>query len=229
MNWRIRTAALAAAGAMLTSAAAAAAPSERFVTFNVMGDDVRTPIPDGLCEVRDRYVALAQMLAAGDEQNLTFMTLYDCAAMDRGESSANYILIKAPRTSLRVKVERPELLEAMGAIPPSELAAVLDGDTIDASANKSLNEVLGLEGEIKSNIQPVDRDTSGYYLAGVLKMQVDEQAHTSVVAVAITSIKGHVLSYNVYNDGDKPADIAAVLNRAKTGLSGWIAANPTAP
>ena len=60
-----------------------------FVTFNVMGDDIRTPIPDGLCEVRDRYVALAQMLAAGDEQNLTFMTLYDCAAMDRGESSAN--------------------------------------------------------------------------------------------------------------------------------------------
>jgi hypothetical protein len=209
--------------AVLCVAGSAAAQSVK--SIRVMGDDIRVPVPAGWCEPHDQYVDNAQRAAASDPDNVTFLTLFKCAEMEGGGDLQHLIYIKGPRNALAVRATLPELLKAMGDIPPSDLTAALASDKLDTTAGKNLSQVMGTTVDVQTDIKPAATDASGWYLAGVVRYSAADKNMGLAVAVGMTAVKGHILSYNYYTPGIDLATVRAALTEAQTSTKGFVAAN----
>jgi hypothetical protein len=208
--------------ALLGSGAQAA---EAFKTIRVVGDDIRVPIPEGYCEPRSQYADAAQMASALDNQNVTFLSLISCKEMDAGGPMSHFIYIKAPKNALNARVGLAELLKGMGEVPPSELSKALEGDRIDAQIEKDAGSMLGRRLEVKTEIKPAASDAFAYYLAGTVAMDAGDGRSASGVAVALTAVKGHVISYNTYAPPGDLASVREALAQAKQEVRRLVEAN----
>jgi len=216
----------AAMALFLLSAAplAAQAAEPKIKVVRVIGDDIRVPIPDGFCEPEGPFQDNARLAEASDTQNVTFLALFSCADMAKGDVQ-HMIYIKGPKELLTTRASLKELLDAMGAVPESEMNKVLADDSISPGVEKDASKAFGQKVEMKTEIQPAAKDAYAYYLAGSVEADVGERHIVTAVGVAMTSVKGHVLSYNAYMPGKDVAAIRAALEQAKAETRKLLAAN----
>lgn len=207
------------------SVTAPVAPPPSTTEFNLVGDTIIVPLPEGYCTPRGRFEGMAQLTAAADKENLTTATLYRCDDIAADQAPSRYALIKTPRNMLLVRATRKELLDAMGAVPASDLAAALDPENLGREASKSATDVLGAETEIGVSIKPVAADQYGYYLSGIGQASVGGATFKICFAAVMTTIKGHVISYYFYAPGQSLTDIANVLALTKAEVRRLIKAN----
>lgn len=208
-----------------TSTPVAALPPLRTTDFNLIGDNIIVPLPAGYCPASGRFEGIAQLTAAADKENLTTASLYLCDDIASDTAPTRYALVKTPRKLLLVKASRSELLAEMGAIPPSELGALMNSENLGKEASKSASEVLGAKTEIGVNIQPVAADEYGYYITGTGQGSAGTQTFQVCFAGVLTTIKGHVIAYYFYAPGQTLGDIAAVLALTKAEVRRLIKAN----
>jgi len=135
------------------------------------------------------------------------------------------IYIKGPKELLTTRASLKELPDAMGAVPESEMNKVLADDSISPGVEKDASKAFGQKVEMKTEIQPAAKDAYAYYLAGSVEADVGERHIVTAVGVAMTSVKGHVLSYNAYMPGKDVAAIRAALEQAKAETRKLLAAN----
>lgn len=196
------------------------------LSFRIMGDEIIVPTPAGYCEATGAFADAAQLAAAGDNQNLTPLTLYNCAEMAAGGPAQHWAMIKVPKSMMNARATLAELLAAMGSIPDSEMQALIRDPKITDDVSKNLSQVSGAEVKVASAIAPVDRDDNGYYMAGTVNMASGQEAVGVAVAVGLTTVKGHIISFNLYGPGQTPAAIRAVLDDARAATKKLRAANP---
>ena len=222
------------AGLVLAFAACGSTPSvsaprpkaqARLAQIRVVGDAIEVPLPAGYCEPTGTYVDTAQVSAAGDSQNLTLLSLFSCAEMARGATPEHFAYVKIPKSALSAHMTLPELLSGMGAVPDSEMKAAIDNDKVSPGVQKDLSTVTGRDVAVHTAIVPADRDANGYYMAGVVQMSAGTQEITTAVAVALTAVKGHMLSYNFYAPGQTSEEVRAVLEQTKAETKRLVAAN----
>jgi len=226
----------ALACAVLAAAPAQAAPAKAAppkamqvgpttLSFRMLGDEITVPTPAGYCEPTGPYADAAQVAAAGDSQNVTLLSLYNCAEMAAGAPSQHWAFIKAPKSLMSTRATLAQLLEGMGAVPESDLKAALEDPNINEGVQKELSKVTGADVKVASSIVPVDRDANGYYLAGTVQMSAGESNIAAAVAVGFTAVKGHLITYNLYGPGQSPAAVRAVLDVARVETKRIVDAN----
>lgn len=216
----------AAVAAFLLSASPLAAQAAEVKVIRVMGDDIQVPVPDGYCEPQGPYRDNAQRAEASDSQNVTFLTLFRCDEMAAGGDLQHLIYIKAPKPALAARATLKELLDAMGAIPASELSAALDDNRIRPGVEKDASQVFGTSVQIQSEIKPATKDAFGWYMAGTVDYSVAGRNLGLAVAIGMTAVKGHVLSYNAYGPGKDVTAVRAALAQAKAETKVFVEANP---
>jgi hypothetical protein len=204
---------------------AARAPGPKLAHFRLAGDEIAVPMPAGLCDPKGGYVDGAQAVAAADNDNITLITLYDCAEMARGEHPSHYAMIKAPKSGLSKRATREELVKGMGDIPKTNFTDKIQRDKL-TEVGGNVSKVLGEDVAFTGNIAPIDKDDLAFYLGGVVGLSLAGDAPQNVsVVVAVTAVKGHIISYNFYGPGDRISDVAAVLRRAKSEVKRLVDAN----
>lgn len=206
-------------------ASAAKAPSPRLAHFRLAGDEIVVPMPAGFCDPTGGYIDGAQAVAAADNDNLTLITLYDCAEMARGEHPSHYAMIKAPKSGLSKRVSRGELVKGMGDIPQNTFTDQIQKEKL-TEVGRNVSKVFGEDAALTGSIAPIDKDDLAFYLGGVLGLSVagDTPQNVSVV-VALTTVKDHIVSYNFYGPGARVSDVATVLRRTKAEVKRLIDAN----
>ena len=223
MNHWILLTAVVLAG--LASGAAAAEKPRALAHFRIAGDEIAVPIPPDLCEPTGAFADRAQMAAAADSQNVTLLSLFNCAEMKAGTVPQHFAYIKAPKNTLNTRMTLAELLKAMGDVPDSEMRAAIADDKISPAISKDVSAVAGKDVKVQSAILPADKDASGYYMAGVVQVQADGGDASTGVAVGITATKGHLLSYNFYAPGQGAAEVRALLGQTKAETKRLVEAN----
>ena len=106
--------------------------------FRVNGVEFQVPLPTGYCLPAGADIDLAQTLAAGDDRNVTHLSLRACGA--RAEDGIlDYILVKTPKSVLLATVTREQLLEGLGEVFENpEMTAALASPTFMENAEKSM-------------------------------------------------------------------------------------------
>ncbi len=194
-------------------------------SFRLAGDTIAVPEPQGFCEPQGAYIDFAQALAAADNKNLTLLTLYNCAEMTSGGAVAHYALVKTPTAAITQRATRDELLKAMGDIPKSELTTALLNEQVQKEMGENASKVFGRNVAFAGKIVPIDKDEAAFYMGGLITVKTNSGESTGVVVVAMTTIKGHILTYNLYGPGGGTTEIATVLKQAKSDIRSMIAAN----
>ena len=132
---RIRMVAMLAVPALV---AAAPSTSDRVADFRVGGVSFMLPLPAGYCLPSGRVADVMQLLAAGDTENVTDLSLAQCDGKMLSGAS-DYTIIKTPRRGLLVAIDRAELLEAVG----KEFDSKLDITPMFDAAGKSMSDLTG--------------------------------------------------------------------------------------
>lgn len=204
-------------------AASAAAPAE----FRIGGVVLKFTLPPGYCAPQRKYIDIAQLVTASDNQNVTDLTAYKC---DGGVMTAkDPLLIKTPKSVLMTDVERPELLKQMGAVfdNPAFSTAIATG-SIDSDSAKSISEVLGQSVTVKTTIKPIGKDDTCAYLAGTVAIGPgagDGEPEASAVTGCITAVNKRILIVYVYGSYSGPQSIIALAPKAKALALQLIAEN----
>lgn len=186
----------------LTSAAAGT--SDRLADFRVGGVSFRLPIPAGYCLPSGRMADVMQLLAAGDTENVTDLSLAQCVdKMLPGAS--DYTIIKTPRRGLLVTVDRAELLTAVG----KEFDKKLDTSPMLDAAGKSVSGVAGTKISISGTFGPRGKDDVCAYMGGVLHYESRTMTYDQPMGGCITAVGGRVLY--IYRTGTKN-DEAGILD-----------------
>ena len=203
----------------------AAAMGLQTLSFRMLGDEITVPTPAGFCEPTGAYADTAQIAAAGDSQNVTLLSLYNCSEMAAEQPSQHWAFIKAPKSLMSTRATLAELLEGMGAIPESDMKVALENPEINEQVQKDVGQVIGRDVKVVTRIVPVDRDANGYYMAGTVLMSAGETKIAAAVAIGFTSVRGHLITYNLYGPGQSPAAIRAVLDEARATTKRIVDAN----
>jgi len=201
------------------------ATAPAFAAARIMNDDIRVPLPEGFCEPTGPYIAQAQLIAAADNDNVTVLQLNSCAEMAAGGRTSHFAVMKAGKKTLTANISLADLLAAMGALPKSAFADLVNGPDVQKKVEDGFGQVSSAKIELKSDLQPVASDDAAYYLAGLMTGTVGENSGQLALAIAITSVRGHVVSYDFYAPGATARDVANVLQQAKTEVHRLLKAN----
>jgi hypothetical protein len=203
----------------------AAPPAPREASFQVGGVSFRLPLPSGYCLPRGAQVEVARLVAAGDPQNVTNLTLFPCnAPVDAEGLSAqkDYILIKTPKQAVDAEVARDALLQGMGEAfeSPAFAQAMASGQFLKESG-KGVSDVVGRKVDLSGTVAPRGKDDLCAYLGGIMSVASSIKSYSLAVGSCITAVGGRVLSVYWYGADERPAGVARLLVKAK-GLARTI-------
>jgi hypothetical protein len=200
------------------SKAEAASNQEKPVaTFRFSGTSFSLPIPDGYCLPTGRDVDVAQLLAAGDNENVTHLMLNWCEPRSREAIDDDYILIKTPKHALLAFVDRKSFMEAVGVeFDKPDFAAALAREDFTDGAEKSLEETLGSKIDIGGALRPLGKDDVCAYLGGTLEIATPKLAYKISVAGCITSVANRVVTLYWYGPDKGAPGIASLITRVRT-------------
>jgi hypothetical protein len=207
------------------TALAAAPPAPAEASFRVGGVAFQLPLPAGYCLPRELQVDVAQLVAAGDTDNVTDLTLFPCNAPVSGAemgAQKDYILIKTPKQALIAQVSREELIRGMGEAfeKPAFTEALASGQLLDR-AGKGVSDVLGTKVDLSGGVAPRGKDDFCAYLGGTMAVASSIKSYTLAVGACITAVGGRVLAIYWYGPDEGPASVARLLVKAK-GLATTI-------
>ena len=201
---------------MIASPVLADAPAAKTsFDFSVGGVALTLPLPAGYCLPTGKAAAVAELIAAGDTNSVTHVTLKRCD-IDLGTGSNDYTLIKTPTSALMTTIDRPALIKALGdqfadPVTLAQLAASLS----DGKAGKDVSEVLHAKVEIKGDIKPLGHDDVCAYLGGQVNVKAEGAGYLQPTAVCITSVGSKVVTISRYGTDLKPAAIVSLMRDAR--------------
>jgi hypothetical protein len=164
------------------------------------GDEVWLAVPSGYCEPMGRYANLAALTDASDSQSVTYLALVDCADQAAGRAISRSLLLRAPKSAMSERVTRAEFLDRLGTLAPTPAA--------ERPRDGALRLVAG--------------DENGRYLGGLIR----QGRRTTALAVAVTAVKGHVVSLSSYVTGEPEQALEAALGIAQAQARALVEANP---
>ena len=209
---------------------AAAPEPSRQASFRVGGVELQAPIPAGYCMPAGTEVDVAQLLAAGDDQNVTHLTLVRCrapGAPERTGLGSDYILVKTPKQALLVEIGRDQMLAAMGqAFENPALAEALASGKPAEDAEKSLSRVIGDKIDLSGNVVPLGRDDVCAYLGGIVNVSTSTQSYRISLGACMTAVGGRLLAIYRYGPDEGQAGVARLLVKAKEFARTFAAVPP---
>ena len=177
---------------------------------------LRIHFPAGYCKPEGTDVATFQVLAQGDQDNVTLLSLVEC----KKTSASRYVIFKAPVAFLGQAVNRKEAI--------SEIAAALEGPEYRAKleSGEILNEVAKdktvqnrSETEMSGQILPRGHDDVCVYLGGMATTRTSEASQTQAMAACLSVVGERLVSINAYEDSIDPAGYRAVMARTREWMS----------
>jgi hypothetical protein len=206
---------------------ALAAPKPAEASFRVGTVELKLPLPSGFCLPRGLQADVAQLVAAGDNENVTHLSLFPCNAAVAGPdlgAQKNYILIKTPKQALIAQVGRAELLQGLGeAFEKPAFTEALASGKFMKDAGKGMGEVIGTKVDLSGDVAPRGKDDFCAYLGGTMAVASAIKSYKLSVGACITSVGGRILSIYWYGPDDGSSGVARLLMKAK-GLAQTIEA-----
>lgn len=198
---------------LLAGSPAIAAESPR-ASFSINNIRFSLEIPPGYCEPEGAEIEAARVLAAGDQLNVTHLTLIPCES--GASASADYILIKTPAVVLGATVQRGEFLQMLGdAFANTELMANLTSDRVFAESGRGVSEAFGTEVDLSGSIRPLGRDDMCGYIGGAVRVSSAAGDYNVSFGACLTAISGRIMSVYWYGPDRGSAGIADLLIKAK--------------
>jgi hypothetical protein len=203
----------------------AATPGPADASFRVGGVEFQLPLPSGYCLPRGLQVDVAQLVAAGDSDNVTDLTLFPCSAPVDGPglgAQNDYVLIKTPKPLLIVEASREEVLRGIGEAfeNPAFTQAMASGQLM-TEAGKDVGDVLGAKVDLSGDVAPRGKDDVCAYLGGTMAVQSPRASYTLSVGACVTAVGGRMLTIYWYGPDQGPASVARLLIKVK-GLAQTI-------
>jgi hypothetical protein len=129
-------------------------------------------------------------------------------------------MLMTPKAQLSQNFDGPALDRAVAsAIDPSSVKETLDQRLRQAQSRLKLQSfsALGL----------LDRDQSAAYFGYLFKADTEDESFAQACIMAMTTVKGRLVSYYLYSDYSKDARAAllALLQKAKAGIGDFTARN----
>ena len=197
-------------------AEAASSQEKTVATFRFSGTSFSLPIPDGYCLPTGMGVDVAQILAAGDNDNVTHLMLNRCGPRSQEAIDDDYILIKTPKRALLASVDRKSLLDAVGVeFDKPDFAAALAREDFTDGVEKSLEETLGSKIDIGGALKPLGKDDICAYLGGTLEITTSKLAYKISVAGCITSVANRIVTLYWYGPDKGAPGIASLITRVR--------------
>jgi hypothetical protein len=180
---------------------------------------LEVPLPAGYCEPTGADIDLAQVVAAGDNDNVTHLSLYPCnvqASKAPLGTFKDYIVVKTPRQALLVAVGREELLRSLGEEfeNPAFAEAVASGRIMDES-EAGPSKVLMTKLDLSGSVAPRGKDEMCAYVGGLLTVSSSVVTYTLAVGGCMTSVGERVLAIYYYGPDQSPSGVARLLMRSK--------------
>jgi hypothetical protein len=213
--------------ALATSALLAAVPEEPVtIGFMVGTASFELPTPSTYCVPVGKEAAVAQLMAAGDNLNVTMVTLFSCKT--EGPREKDYTLIKTPKNLLMATVSLSDLLANVGAeFDKPEFKKFLKDD-VGIQSSAALGETIGANVKVSSGLQPLGKDDVCAYLGGTISITVGSKSYDQPVAACITVVEGRVLTTYRYGPDASVAGVAALAKQARA-LALTIRPSPIKP
>lgn len=192
----------------------AVAADTTIVPFLIGGVALELPTPAGYCVPTGQEAAVAQLVAAADNVNVTDLTLVRCGA-DAQAALEDYSIIKTPTRSLLATVSRDELLAALSAeFDKPEFKEFLSKQVMP-STEKQYRD-LGAEITMSGSPRPLGRDDVCAYMGGeITPADKSGKTYPTLMGGCITAVGGKVISVFRYVVPGKGKDVGALLREAR--------------
>lgn len=186
--------------------AAIASPAAAQNRFRVGTVEFTTALPTGYCTAAEgKNAAVAQVLAAADNRNVTHLTAMSC---DADKAWKDYFILKTPTELLAVSTNTAEFQQAVGPV----LKAAPSTAGLE-EASKSVSQTMGSPVQIKGEVRGYGQDAHCVYLGAVLDMTAPERgvAYTLAMSGCMTVVSGKVVTIYRYAPGTTDADIRKLM------------------
>ena len=186
--------------------AAIAIPAAAQSRFRVGTVEFTAALPAGYCSATEgKNAAVAQMVAAADNRNVTHLTALSC---DADTAWKDYFILKTPNELLAISTNTAELQQAVG---PALKTALTTADNEEAS--KSVSRTMGSPVQIKGEVRGYGQDANCLYLGAVLDMDAPERGikYTLAMSGCMTVVAGKVVTIYRYAPGTTDADVRKLM------------------
>jgi hypothetical protein len=196
------------------------------MNFSIGDVAIKGSIPDGYCVPTGRNKSAADLLAKGDTENATPVTLMRCDQQDKPDGMRyDYYLIKAPRMDYP-PMTRADFIKMMAeelALPTYQSGNA--GKTSLDDAGSSLTDTFGTKVDLSGEIKPRGTDNVCVYLGGEVKVSSSITSYPIVVGGCGTIVGGKMLFVYSYDDPAKADGVATQLRRARAVVDKMKAAD----
>ena len=210
--------------AALVLAACPASAAEPKATFRSGGVDFELAVPAGYCLPKGPQIEVAELVAAGDKQNVTHLMLVPCAP--KTGIADDYILLKTPVQAILATLDRQQFLKEAGAAFDSpEMNALLSSGKVAQESGQSVSEVLGTRVDLSGNLRPIGKDDVCAYLGGTMAVASNAASYRISVGMCMTVVAGRLITINWYGPDKGSTGVAELLVKAKR-LAGEMSGAP---
>lgn len=129
-------------------------------------------------------------------------------------------MLMTPKAQLTQTIDKPALDRIVaGAVDPGTVKETLDQRLREAQSRLKLQSY--------SSLGILQRDKDATYFAYLFKTGSDSGGYSQACVMALTTIKGRLVSYYLYTDYNRDARgaLMGLLQKARTGLAGFSAQN----
>jgi hypothetical protein len=184
--------------------------------FRIGGTSFTLAIPEGYCVPEGRQADIAQVLAAGDNLNVTNLTLLACTNGKFTDSDTDYILIKTPKPAILLDIGKEMLFESVRTEFESAAfsKAMADG-AYDKDAEEGLAKVLGSNVDIETDFKPLGIDKDCAYLGGSADVAGGSVKYRISMGACLTSISNRVMTIYQYGPDKGAAGVADLIVKAR--------------
>ena len=210
-----KTITIAGALAALTMLPATALAAGQ-INFSVGDVTIKGSFPDRYCEPTGNNKAAADLLAKGDPENSTPVTLIRCDQQDQPDGMRyDYYLIKAPRMVYppMTRAEFPAMMAKELALPSNQTGSAGKASLDDASGH--LTDTFGTKVDLSGEIKPRGTDDVCMYLGGEMNVSSAVASYPIAVGGCGTIVAGKILFVYSYDDPAKANGVATQLRRAR--------------
>jgi len=206
---------------MMTLAALAVMPGAAHakgpMNFSVGDVTMTGHIPDGYCLPTGQNRIAAELLAKGDRENETQVTLMRCDKQGKPDGMQyDYYLIKSPRAAMP-PLARADFIAMMTkelALPQYQSGSSGKASLDDAA--DGLSDTLGMKVDLSGEIKPRGADGSCVYMGGEVTVSSAAATYPIAVGGCGTTVGGKMLFVYSYDDPAKRNAVAVQLMRARS-------------
>lgn len=207
---------LACAG--LWSLAASPAAAQDKLAFSIIGVEIEAPIPADYCLPTGKDKAIADLLAAADTFNVTYVMLVRCDRMGSATGPGNdYFLIKAPRNTLTAILPRTELLAALeaefGKAEWQSGNAALEKTMGDVS--DSMTQTFNAQVDVKGEFTPRGTDSDCSYLGGEMTISGSHGNYPIQGGACITTAENKLVTVYAFDDPKGTGGVIRLMRKAR--------------